>query len=134
MAKKLSYVTLVVDDYDRAIDYFVDILGFSLAEDTPLSADKRWVLISASDVRETNGSSQILLAKADGSDQLDRVGDQTGGRVSFFLHTDQFDEDYALFKKRGVEFMEQPRSEPYGKVVVFKDLFGNKWDLLELKS
>lgn len=124
----LFLVTLIVEDYDEALDYFCGVLGFSLVEDTPVSDEKRWVVISPS---EKPGGAQILLARAATLEQRGALGDQHGGRVGFFLHTDDFDETYDRFKAQGVRFCETPRSETYGKVVVFKDLYGNKWDLIE---
>ena len=132
MAQFISAVTLVVDDYDRAIDFYVNTLGFELVEDTKLSETKRWVVVTPKPVHAA--SSSILLAKADGEAQTACIGQQTGGRVSFFLRTDQFDEDYAVMVKSGVKFMEEPRDEVYAKVVVFEDPFGNQWDLLQPKG
>lgn len=124
---RLAKVTLVVRDYDEALAFFVGVLGFHLIEDAPMGPDKRWVVVAPG----TPGSTEILLAKAAGEAQLARVGDQTGGRVGFFLHTADFDADYAAFSARGVQFVENPRQEPYGKVVVFQDIYGNKWDLVQ---
>ena len=125
----ISAVTIVVPDYDAALSFYVDVLGFDLIEDTPLSPTKRWVLVAPKGARET----RILLARADGPDQMAVVGNQTGGRVGFFLMTPDFDADHDRMHKAGVEFLEPPRSEPYGKVAVWCDPFGNKWDLLEQK-
>jgi catechol 2,3-dioxygenase-like lactoylglutathione lyase family enzyme len=124
----IGAVTFLVRDYDEAITYFVDSLGFALIEDTPLSAEKRWVLVAP-----PGGGVRLLLAKANGEPQAARVGDQTGGRVFLFLHTDDFAVDYARLQTRGVRFLEAPRDEPYGWVAVFEDLWGNRWDLLQLK-
>lgn len=132
MAQFVSAVTLVVDDYDRALDFYVNTLGFELVEDTKLSDTKRWVLVTPKPVG--GNASSILLAKADGEAQNACIGKQTGGRVSFFLSTDQFDQDYALMVKNGVKFLEEPRDEVYAKVVVFEDPFGNQWDLLQPKG
>jgi catechol 2,3-dioxygenase-like lactoylglutathione lyase family enzyme len=125
----LDLVTLIVPDYDEAITFFVDMLGFDLIEDEPsLTNDgrpKRWVV-----VRPTGGGAGLLLAQADGENQRQAVGSQFAGRVGLFLRVDDFDQTYVRMKVAGVEFVSEPRSEPYGKVVVFKDLFGNKWDLL----
>lgn len=126
----LAHVSLVVSDYDEAIDFYTESLGFILVEDTPLDGGKRWVVVAPS---ETRGAS-ILLARAATPEQLSRVGNQTGGRVFLFLYTDDFDSDYARFKARGIRFTERPRDEPYGRVVVFADLYGNKWDLIERKG
>lgn len=126
---ELSLATIVVEDYDRAIDFFVDALGFDLVEDAPsLTNDgrpKRWVV-----VRPPGGSTGILLARADGAAQQARVGDQTGGRVSFFLRVDDFGAQYDRMIRAGVEFTKEPRVEPYGTVAVFRDVAGNLWDLL----
>ena len=125
MAMEFAMTTIVVDGYDRAIDYYTNILGFTLTEDTVLSPDKRWVTVRPG----TQGAS-ILLAKAATGEQSSRIGNQTGGRVGFFLHTDTFDADYARMKAAGVVFIDQPRTEDYGKVIVFVDLYGNKWDFI----
>ena len=125
MAMEFASTTIVVDEYDRAIDYYTNILGFTLTEDTVLSPDKRWVTVRPG----TQGAS-ILLAKAATGEQSSRIGNQTGGRVGFFLHTDTFDADYARMKAAGVVFIDQPRTEDYGKVIVFVDLYGNKWDFI----
>ncbi len=125
MAMEFAMTTIVVDDYDRAIDYYTNTLGFALTEDTVLSPEKRWVTVRPG----TNGAS-ILLARAATQAQASRMGNQTGGRVSFFLHTDTFDTDYVRMKLAGVVFIDQPRTEEYGKVIVFVDLYGNKWDFI----
>ena len=122
----LGGVTLVVDDYDKAIAYFCEVLGFSLTEDTPMEDGKRWVVISPA----TGKGASLLIAKATTESQSAAIGNQTGGRVTFFLYTDSFDHDFARMQKHGVEFIEEPRIESYGKVVVFKDLYGNKWDFI----
>jgi catechol 2,3-dioxygenase-like lactoylglutathione lyase family enzyme len=123
---RLAKVTLVVRDYDEALAYFVGVLGFQLVEDTPMGGDKRWVVVSPG-----AGSALILLAKAAHEGQRGRVGDQTGGRVAFFLDTDNFDRDHGALLARGVKFLEPPRGEAYGKVAVFEDIYGNKWDLVQ---
>ena len=125
MAMEFASTTIVVDEYDRAIDYYTNVLGFTLTEDTVLSPNKRWVTVRPG----TQGAS-ILLAKAATGEQSSRIGNQTGGRVGFFLHTDTFDADYARMKAAGVVFIDQPRTEEYGKVIVFVDLYGNKWDFI----
>lgn len=125
MNATIATVALLVRDYDEAIGFYRDRLGFTLLADTPLG-DKRWVLVAP-----PGGGARLLLAKADGPDQLARVGDQTGGRVGFFLETDDFARDHAAFTARGVSFLEAPRHEAYGSVAVFEDLYGNKWDLIE---
>ena len=127
MAHSIASLTLVVRDYDEAIAFFTDALRFTLVEDTPLGGGKRWVVVVPA---ESTGAS-LLLAKAATPDQLNRVGDQTGGRVFLFLHTDDFWDDYNTMQSRGVQFIEQPRHEFYGLVVVFLDLYGNKWDLVQ---
>jgi len=123
---RLHTVTVVVDDYVRAIDYYVGILGFTLLEDTALSPDKRWVVVSP----DSRGGACLLLAVATTDEQRAAVGNQTGGRVAFFLRTEDFDADYTRLVQAGVRMTESPRSEPYGKVVVFADLYGNLWDLI----
>jgi catechol 2,3-dioxygenase-like lactoylglutathione lyase family enzyme len=129
MRQHIGYIALLVRDYDEAISYFTEKLGFALAEDTDLGGGKRWVLIAPPGAAET----RLLLAKAASADQLSRVGDQTGGRVFLFLHTDDFWRDYEAYRSRGVRFREVPREEPYGIVAVFDDLYGNRWDLIELR-
>lgn len=120
----LAMVTVVVRDYDEALAFYVGVLGFELREDTVISADKRWVVVSG------HGGAALLLARAATADQRARIGDPTGGRVSFFLHTDTFDADVERMRRAGVHFVEEPRHEEYGKVVVFEDLYGNRWDLV----
>ena len=127
MKQQIAAVTLVVRDYDEAIAFYVDRLGFELVEDTPLGGGKRWVLVAP----KGGGGTALLLAKADGDEQAARIGDQTGGRVSLFLHTDDFRRDHRAMTERGVRFREEPREEPYGIVAVFEDLYGNGWDLIE---
>jgi catechol 2,3-dioxygenase-like lactoylglutathione lyase family enzyme len=121
-------VALLVRDYDEAIAYYVGVLGFELIEDVALDEVKRWVLVAPS------GSSEmrLLLAQAATPDEVARVGNQSGGRVFLFLHTDDFWRDYNGMKTRGVSFCEEPRNEEYGIVAVFEDLYGNRWDLLQL--
>lgn len=125
----LSLVTVIVADYDRAIAFFVDVLGFELVVDTPSTTNdgrpKRWVEVSP-----PGASTGILLAKADGPHQERAVGDQMAGRVGFFLRVDDFDVAHRRMLDAGVEFTSEPRDEPYGRVVVFRDCEGNKWDLL----
>lgn len=127
MKQIIGAVTLVVPDYDAAISFYVEKLGFDLVEDTKLSANKRWVLVAPKGSTET----RLLLALADGDQQIAAIGNQTGGRVCLFLNTDDFDRDHQAMKSKGVTFLETPRVEPYGKVAVFEDPFGNKWDLIE---
>lgn len=128
MPHNLVHVTLVVRDYDEAIDFFVGTLGFDLLQDSyQPDQDKRWVL-----VRPKGGSGcSIVLGRPSDPRQHDFIGDQTGGRVTFFLQTDDFWRDHHLFKERGVEFTREPKTESYGTVAVFKDLYGNLWDLVE---
>jgi catechol 2,3-dioxygenase-like lactoylglutathione lyase family enzyme len=129
----LSLVTLVVRQYDEAIRFFVDALGFELVEDSPASTDdgrpKRWVV-----VRPPGERTGLLLAQADGARQAASVGDQTGGRVGFFLTVDDFDAAHRRMTEAGVEFLEPPRHEPYGTVAVFVDVAGNHWDLVQPAS
>ncbi len=126
MNLKLGMVTIVVDDYDIAISHYVTDLGFHLIEDTQIDTAKRWVVVSPG-----QQGAKILLAKASTPEQISAIGNSTAGRVAFFLYTDDFQNVYANYKKAGVEFTEEPRSETFGKVVVFKDAYGNKWDLIE---
>jgi catechol 2,3-dioxygenase-like lactoylglutathione lyase family enzyme len=130
MTRKLAAVTFVVRDYDEAIQFFTQVLRFSLLEDTPLGGGKRWVRVAPRATSET----ALLLARAANPEQLAHAGDQTGGRVAFFLHTDDFEGDYRHLQAHGVRFTETPRDEPYGRVVVFLDLYGNKWDLIGPKN
>lgn len=127
MSQSLSTVTLVVRDYDEAIAFFVGTLGFELLEDAPLDPGKRWVRV------RPHGSSGacLLLARAATPEQRARIGHQTGGRVFLFLETDDCLGDYERWQARGVRFLEVPRKEPYGTVVVFQDLYGNRWDLVQ---
>ena len=130
MSQKLGYIALVVRDYDEAIKWFTTKLQFTLVEDTKLSEAKRWVLVAP-----PGGQNQclLLLAKAASSEQESRIGNQTGGRVFLFLHTDDFHRDYEAFLQRGIKFVRPPSVESYGTVAVFEDLYGNQWDLLQLK-
>lgn len=125
---RIALVALVVDDYDEAIRFYTEALGFRLAEDTPRPDDSRWVVVEPG---EPGAGTALLLARAKGDAQRARVGDQTGGRVGFFLHTDDFARDHARMTAAGVTFLEEPRHEPYGSVAVFQDLYGNRWDLLQ---
>jgi len=121
-------ITVVIDDYDAAISHYVNDLDFVLIEDSFLSLEKRWIVVAPS----LQGA-KILLAKASTDQQKAAIGNSTGGRVGFFLYTTNFSETYESYKTRGIEFVEQPRQEEYGQVVVFKDKYGNKWDLIETK-
>jgi len=130
MKQSISLVALVVRDYDEAIAFYVGTLGFSLVEDTYIPEQKkRWVVVSPPGGTE----SRLLLARADGEEQSSRIGNQTGGRVFLFLRTDNFWRDYHAYKAKGVVFIREPKEESYGTVAVFKDLYGNLWDLLQLK-
>lgn len=127
MDHRIAHIALVVLDYDEAIEFYTKQLNFVLTEDTVLSETKRWVLVTPC------GSSgcSLLLAKASGEAQITRIGNQTGGRVFLFLNTDNFERDYANMKAKGIVFVRDPIIEVYGKVAVFKDLYGNLWDLIE---
>ena len=128
--RTIANVTYLVRDYDEAIRFFIDSLGFDLVEDSALDGGtKRWVRVAPHGAQTC-----LLLAQADGPEQAACIGHQTGGRVSFFLHTDDFWRDHAAMQARGVNFRETPREEPYGTVAVFEDLYGNLWDLLEPKA
>ena len=122
---RLGLVTYVAREYDEAIGFFVGKLGFTLVEDTDMGGGKRWVVVSAGE------GASLLIARADGEQQEASVGNQTGGRVGFFLQTDNFDRDFAEWTARGVKFHEQPRREVYGTVAVFEDVYGNTWDLIQ---
>lgn len=130
MPHSITSITLLVRDYDEAIAFFTTALRFKLLEDTPLGNGKRWVRIAPSD----SGGTALLLAIAATPHQKTRVGDQTGGRVFLFLETEDFWGDYNHMLAHGVRFTEQPREEAYGTVVVFLDLYGNKWDLIQRKA
>ena len=127
MTQSITQLALLVHDYDEAINFFIDAMCFRLIEDTPLGAGKRWVVIAPPD---SKGAS-LLLAKAINPEQKAAVGNQSGGRVFLFLHTSDFWADYHHLQSHGVKFAEEPRTEPYGLVVVFYDLYGNKWDLVQ---
>jgi catechol 2,3-dioxygenase-like lactoylglutathione lyase family enzyme len=127
MAHSIAALTLVVHDYDEAIAFFTGALRFTLLEDTPLGSGKRWVRVAPA----SSGGTALLLAKAATPEQSSHVGNQTGGRVFLFLHTTDFWDDYHHMQAHGVQFTEQPRQEAYGLVVVFLDLYGNKWDLVQ---
>lgn len=127
MQQYLAQIALVVKDYDEAIEFYTKKMGFLLIEDTVLSATKRWVVVSP---RGPN-SCRLLLAKADGETQEKSIGNQTGGRVFLFLHTDDFWRDYNTYKNNNIHFIREPVTEAYGTVAVFEDLYGNRWDLIE---
>jgi catechol 2,3-dioxygenase-like lactoylglutathione lyase family enzyme len=122
----LGMITIVIDDYDLAISHYVNELGFTLIEDTVLTPEKRWVVVAPG----TEGA-KILLAQASTQEQIRAIGNSTGGRVGFFMYTSNFNETYELYRSRGIEFTEIPRQESFGQVVVFKDKYGNKWDLIQ---
>jgi catechol 2,3-dioxygenase-like lactoylglutathione lyase family enzyme len=128
MRQSLGLISLVVHDYDEALAFYVGILGFTLVEDTFVpEQNKRWVVVSPRGATESG----LLLARASGPEQASRVGNQTGGRVFLFLYTDDFARDYQRYKDSGVIFVRAPREEPFGKVAVFRDPYGNLWDLLQ---
>jgi uncharacterized glyoxalase superfamily protein PhnB len=124
----LGMITIVVDSYDAAISHYVNELGFTLIEDTVLNSEKRWVVVAPQPGKE---GAKILLAKAATEEQRSAIGNSTGGRVGFFMYTTNFDKTYESYRSQGIEFTENPRQECYGQVVVFKDKYGNKWDLIE---
>jgi catechol 2,3-dioxygenase-like lactoylglutathione lyase family enzyme len=130
MAQQFHAMALIVRDYDEAIDWYAEALGFELLEDTPMGGAKRWVRMAP---RGSQGAC-LLLARAVNAEQSSRIGNQAGGRVFLFLHTDDFKADHAHMTAFGVHFCEQPRHEDYGTVVVFEDLYGNRWDLIGPKS
>lgn len=128
MPQRLASIALLVREYDEAIEFFTQTLGFQLLEDTPMSPEKRWVVVSPG-----SGGANLLLARAATDEQKQAVGNQAGGRVFLFLRTDEFWRDFERMKTNGVRFAEEPREEDYGTVVVFFDLYGNKWDLVEAR-
>lgn len=130
MVQAIAHVSLVVDDYDKAIDFYVNKLQFDLIEDTHLSEHKRWVLVRP---KGSNGSN-LLLAQASSEEQLRCVGNQTGGRVFLFLQTDNFSRDFERMKSANVSFIRGPQEHDYGTVAVFEDLYGNQWDLIQMKE
>jgi len=130
MKQSIVHIALVVDDYDEAIKFYTEKLGFVIRDDTPQSETKRWVLARPPG---SEGCS-ILLARGVGEEQKSRIGNQTGGRVFLFLQTDDFWRDYENYRSKGVEFVREPKNEEYGTVAVFADLYGNLWDLIEPKK
>jgi catechol 2,3-dioxygenase-like lactoylglutathione lyase family enzyme len=130
MSRRLAHVAFLVREYDEAISWFKECLRFQLLEDLDMGGGKRWVVVGPAGHEQPS----LLLARAATPEQAQAVGHQSGGRVFLFLHTDSFSRDYEHMKSCGVTFTEEPRDEPYGKVVVFKDLYGNKWDLIEPRS
>jgi catechol 2,3-dioxygenase-like lactoylglutathione lyase family enzyme len=127
MNQQLVHISLLVNDYDVAIDFFTRKLNFDLTEDTVLSETKRWVLVTP----RGNSGCSLLLAKASGDEQRSRIGNQTGGRVFLFLRTDDIQRDFEAMSSNGIEFVTQPHKESYGTVAVFKDMWGNLWDLIQ---
>jgi len=127
MKQELAHITLVVNDYDEAIGFYTKKLRFTLIEDTVLSASKRWVVVSP----PGSTGCKLLLAQAATEEQQTRIGNQTGGRVFLFLHTDDIHRDHKNMLEQGISFVRDPTNEPYGTVAVFKDLYGNLWDLIE---
>jgi len=131
MKQAIGLVSLVVREYNEAIAFYVSILGFTLIEDSFVpEQNKRWVVVAPPGATE----SRLLLARASSAEQAARIGNQTGGRVSLFLYTDDFARDYQNYKSKGVRFVREPKVEPYGTVAVFEDLYGNLWDLLQPRS
>ena len=131
MRQSIGLVSLVVRDYDEALAFYVGTLGFTLVEDTAVpEQNKRWVVVAPPGSTAT----RLLLARAANREQLERVGNQTGGRVFLFLYTDNFERDYQAYQAKGVMFVREPKQEPYGTVAVFKDLYGNLWDLLQPRA
>ena len=125
----LGMIAIVIDDYDLAISHYVNDLGFTLIEDKEMTPEKRWVVVAPG-----KDGAKILLAKAANDQQRAAIGNSTGGRVGFFMYTTNFNKTYQTYSSRGIEFIETPRQEAYGQVVVFKDKYGNKWDLIESTS
>ena len=129
MSQRIATVALLVRDYEEALLFYREKLGFALVEDTPLGGTRRWVVVSPPGA----GGAALLLARAEGAGQEAAIGRQTGGRVMLFLETSNFQTDHARMLANGVRFLEEPRQEPYGVVAVFEDLYGNKWDLIQPK-
>jgi uncharacterized glyoxalase superfamily protein PhnB len=125
----LGMIAIVIDNYDLAISHYVNDLGFTLIEDKEMTPEKRWVVVAPG-----KDGAKILLAKAANDQQRAAIGNSTGGRVGFFMYTTNFNKTYETYSSRGIEFIETPRQEAYGQVVVFKDKYGNKWDLIESTS
>lgn len=130
MKQQIFQIALVIKDYDEAINFYIEKLGFKLVEDTALSETKRWVVVAPPG---SDGCS-LLLAKAATEEQQSRIGNQTGGRVFLFLHTDDLKRDYKSMKEKGITFVREPADEPYGLVAVFSDLYGNLWDMIQPKK
>lgn len=130
MPQQIVHLALVVNDYDEAIQFYTEKLGFQLIEDTPQSETKRWVLVKP----PGDSDCSLLLAKGVGEEQRSRIGNQTGGRVFLFLRTDDFWRDYNNYLSKGIQFVREPKKESYGTVAVFEDLYGNRWDLIEFSN
>jgi catechol 2,3-dioxygenase-like lactoylglutathione lyase family enzyme len=130
MKQSIVHVALIVDDYDEAIKFYTEKLNFTLVEDSPRSETKRWVVVAPKGAQECC----LLLAKGVGEEQRNRIGNQTGGRVFLFLRTDDFWRDYKNMLSKGIVFIREPKTEEYGTVAVFEDLYGNLWDLIEFKK
>jgi catechol 2,3-dioxygenase-like lactoylglutathione lyase family enzyme len=130
MKQSIAHIALVVDDYDDAIKFYTEKLDFTLLDDTPQSETKRWVLVAPPGSNECC----LLLAKGVGDEQRSRIGNQTGGRVFLFLRTDDFWRDYETYRERGIKFVRDPKTEEYGTVAVFEDLYGNLWDLIQFSK
>jgi catechol 2,3-dioxygenase-like lactoylglutathione lyase family enzyme len=131
MKQAIGLVSLVVREYDEAITFYVNVLGFTLVEDSFVpEQNKRWIVVAPPGSTE----SRLLLARASNAEQASRIGNQTGGRVSLFLYTDDFERDYRSYKSKGITFIREPKDEAYGRVAVFQDLYGNLWDLLQPRS
>ena len=128
--KRIALITYLVRDYDEAISWFQNAMGFKLFEDTDMGGGKRWVVVGP----DTQSGARFLLAKAATPEQIAQIGKAAGGRVAFFLHTDDFQGEQKSMLKAGAKFLEAPRQEPYGTVAVFEDLYGNQWDLLQPKT
>jgi catechol 2,3-dioxygenase-like lactoylglutathione lyase family enzyme len=130
MKQSIAHIALVVDDYDDAIKFYTEKLNFTLLEDTAQSETKRWVLVAPPGAEECS----LLLAKGVGEEQKSRIGNQTGGRVFLFLKTDDFWRDYEEMRRKEIKFVREPKTEDYGTVAVFEDLYGNLWDLVEFAN
>jgi catechol 2,3-dioxygenase-like lactoylglutathione lyase family enzyme len=130
MKQSIVHVALIVDDYDEAIKFYTESLNFTLVEDSPRSETKRWVVVAPKGTQECS----LLLAKGVGEEQRSRIGNQSGGRVFLFLRTDDFWRDYKDMLSKGIVFIRKPKTEEYGTVAVFEDLYGNLWDLIEFKK
>lgn len=127
MNKIIKHIALIVADYDDAIEFYTQKLNFNLIEDTQVSEQKRWILVGP----KGNSDFSLLISKASNDIEKKAIGNQSGGKVFLIMHTDNIDRDYNQYKKEGVEFIQYPKQQPYGKVAIFKDLYGNLWDLIE---